>query len=404
MPVPSPFHERTAALCHSLFWKDWSGYHAVRSYDTCHSREYMAFRHTAGVIDVSPLFKYEVSGPDATRFLSLVIAKDISRLRQGQVTYCCWCDEKGKLMDDGTVTRFEENRYRVTAAEPSLHWFHRYSRGFRVEIEDSTARFGALAIQGPAARQILQESCAEDPGALKFFWSMENRIDDRPVVITRTGYTGDLGYEVWCAATDALPVWDGIMAAGAGSGLQPAGLDALDVTRVEAGFIMNGVDYVSANHCMIESRMSTPYEIGLGWTVNLDRDPFIGQAALRREKERGPRRHLVGLDIDWVETENLYAAHNLPPEVGIAAWRCDVPVFSHDGRQIGYATSGSWSPILKKNLALAHVQPGYHEPGTLLKFEIMVEHERKQVKATVCRTPFFNPERKRKSPHDHARR
>ena len=238
-------------------------------------------------MDVTPLFKYTVRGPDAARFLSRVMSRNIAKLKMGRITYCCWCDDQGKVMDDGTVARIDEDHFRVTAAEPTLHWLHQNSLRYDVDIQDCTAQFGILALQGPLSRDILDHACQNPVSHLKFFRLMQTTIDRRAVTITRTGYTGDLGYEIWCDAADAIAVYDAVMEAGKNYRILPAGLDALDVARVEAGFIMNGVDYFSANHCFIDSRQSTPYEVGLGWTVQLDRDPFIGQAALRKEKERG---------------------------------------------------------------------------------------------------------------------
>jgi len=395
LPIPSPFHPRTAESCVSLLWKDWAGYYAVRTYDTYAEREYHAFRQTAGMIDVSPLFKYEVQGPDAAAFLSRVMVKDVAKLKIGQVTYLCWCDDDGKVVDDGTVSRLGETDFRVTAAEPSLAWFQRHARGYRVVLEDSTDRIAALSVQGPRSRAILQDVVDADLEHLGFFHFLRTRIDGRDAVISRTGYTGDLGYEVWVDAGDAVALWDRVARAGHPHGLLPAGLDALDMTRVEAGFIMNGVDYFSANHCLIESRKSTPYELALGWTVNLDRESFIGQAALRREKAVGSIRSFVGLVVDWTRVEALFARHGLPPEVPAGAWRDARPVYNREGRRIGQATSGAFSPMLKRNLMLATVESAYRKIGTEVQVEVTVEYDRLQVPAIVTRKPFFDPPRKR---------
>ena len=366
MAIPSPFHPRTSALCRCLRWKDWAGYHAVCAYDLYADREYYAIRHAAGLIDVTPLFKYEVRGAEAAAFLAHLMVKDIRKLKVGQVTYCCWCDDRGKLLDDGTVSRIQESYFRVTAAEPNLAWLSRNAGSFDVHIEESTGTIAAVSIQGPCSRDILAKVTDADVENLKFFWLTEARMDGFDAVITRTGYTGDLGYEIWVPNEHAVALWDVLMDAGRDYGILPAGLDALDITRVEAGFIMNGVDYFSANHCLIESRMSTPYETGLGWTVNLDREPFIGQTALRNEKIAGPKRKFIGLQLNWDEYEQLHTKHNIPPVVCSAAWRTAVPVYSAGGTHIGQATSGAWSPALKKNLALATVYAAYAKPGTVL--------------------------------------
>jgi aminomethyltransferase len=323
------------------------------------------------------------------------MVKDISKLAIGQVAYLCWCDDDGKVVDDGTVSRLGESAYRVTAAEPSLAWFQRHSRGYRVTLEDSTERIAALSVQGPRSRAVLQEVADADLGSLKFFHFRHTRIDGKEAIISRTGYTGDLGYEVWVDAPDAVALWDRVARAGKPHGLLPAGLDALDMTRVEAGFIMNGVDYFSANHCLIESRKSTPHELALGWTVNLDREPFIGQAALRREKVNGSKRAFVGLVVDWDRVEALFARHGLPPEVPAGAWRDARPVYNRDGRRIGQATSGAFSPLLKRNLMLATVEAPYRKIGATLQVEITMEYDRLQVPAVVTKKPFFDPPRKR---------
>lgn len=394
MPLPTPFHPRTSALCESYRWKHWAGYYAVCSYDSCHESEYMAFRHGAGLLDVTPLFKYDLRGPDAAHLLAKVMARDIRRLKPGQVTYCCWCDDQGKVLDDGTVTRLDEQHYRVTAAAPSFQWLDRHARGLRVSIEDSSAKIAALAVQGPRSRDCITAAAGAKLEKLRFFRAEPAKIDGAEVVVSRTGYTGDLGYEIWCANGDALKVYDAVMEAGAPLGLKPAGLDALDVTRIEAGFILLDVDYFSSRDCVIESRKSTPFELDLGWTVNLDRESFIGQRALLREKEEGPKRRLVGLDIDWPELEALFARHGLPPQLAHGAWRTPVPVYS-DGEQVGRASSGAWSPILKRNLALATVDAAYAEPGTELQIEATAEYARHAVTARVVQKPFFDPERKK---------
>ncbi len=395
MPVPTPFHPRTFELCRSLRWKDWAGYYAVSSYESCHEPEYMALRHSAGLIDVSPLFKYEITGPDAARFLSRLTVRDVTRLSQGRVSYLCWCDDAGKVIDDGTVSRLGEHHYRLTAAEPSLAWFDRFVRGYEVEIEDSTDRIGTLSLQGPRSRDILSEVTDTDMETLRFFGTRGCQLGGQEVLISRTGYTGDLGYEIWVDRENALAVYDALLEAGRAYGMLPVGLDAMDVTRIEAGFVMNGVDYYSAHHCLTEQRKSSPFELGLGWTVKLDRDPFVGQRALLEEKRTGPARCTVGLDIDWAELESLFDGYGLPPELPSTAWRDGRPIYDLDGEWVGQATSGSWSPILKKNLALALVPAELSEPGTKLKIEATAEYRRHSITATVSPTPFYDPPRKR---------
>lgn len=398
--LKTPFFPRQLALCESMNWKEWAGYHAVSSYLVLHDAEYYAFRHAAGLLDVTPLFKYRVQGKDAAAYLAQIMVKDITRLSVGRVTYLCWCNHEGKVIDDGTVMRRGEEDFFVTTADPAFSWFSRFLRGYDVTLEDLSEQVAALALQGPTSRDILKQVCDADLDALKFFRTTRAQIDDIPVWVSRTGYTGDLGYEIWVENRQALRLWDALMAAGRNYALRPAGLNALDVCRVEAGLILKNVDYYNALHVLIEDRKSSPYELSLGWTVQLDREPFNGQQALQREKENGSAWAFVGLDIDWPETEALYARYGLPPEIGNAAWRTSIPLYRdpHGTEQIGYATSGTWSPILKKNIALATIRAGHDGVGATVYFEMTVEHKRHTVTATVQKPQFFNPARKTANP------
>ena len=396
MPIPTPFHERTSRLCTSYRWTDWAGYYAVCSYNLPNDSEYYAIRHSAGIIDITPLFKYQVSGSDAAAYLSRIMARDIQHVRIGQAVYCCWCNDDGKIVDDGTVFRLDEDRFRVHAAEPMLSWFEQFKRGFDVTLEDITESIAAVALQGPTSRDILKQLTDVDMDLLDYYRVASGTIDGLDAHISRSGFTGDLGYEIWVKNVSALPLWDALMNAGKAYLLQPFGLDVLDITRVEAGLILNGVDFHNAEHCLIESQKSTPFELGLGWTVDLDREPFSGQQALKAEQTTGPRYALVGLELDWDEQEALYAKHGLPVQVNPGAWRSGVPVYTDDGgKQIGKATSGAWSPIIKKNLALASVENRYAQPGTKLRIEHTVEYQRETVSAVVVTMPFYNPAHKK---------
>jgi aminomethyltransferase len=396
MPIPTPFHARTSALCSSWRWKDWAGYCAVSSYDTTHDREYFAFRESAGLLDVTPLYKYEITGPDAGALLARMMVRNVSQLKLGRVGYTCWCDDDGKVIDDGTVARLGEHHFRMTSADPSLYWLHALSRGFDVAIEDSSTRLAALALQGPTSRAVLRDCAEADIDALKFFGVTTAKIAGKAVWISRTGYTGDLGYEVWIEREEALPVWDAITAAGRRHGLEVAGLDALDMSRIEAGFVLLGIDYYSAKKVVLEARKSTPAELGFSWMIDLERGNFVGRDALAREAKKGSTWQLVGLEISWEELEALYASFHLPPSLPATASRSGLPIYDEEGQQIGQATSHTWSPILKKYLAIASVKTGFEKPGTKLQIEHTVEYERRKVTATVSRLPFYDPERKKK--------
>jgi aminomethyltransferase len=399
MPRTTPFHSRTSSLMQSMSWKEWAGYAAPSCYDAHSEREYFAIRQSAGLLDVTPLYKYEVTGPDAARFLSRVWTRDITKLKPGRVVYGCMCDGDGKVLDDGTIAYIAEDAYRVTSSEAWLGWFDRHSRGYEVEIEDSTDRISALALQGPFSRDILKAITDCDLDSMRFFGTAACKLAGADGRITRTGYTGDLGYELWVANADAERVYDALMEAGAPYNLEPIGLDALDVSRIEAGFVLQGVDYVCAQRCVIEARKSTPQEAGLGWTVNLDREGWIGREALLLEREVGPKWGLVGLELDWAELERLYAEYNLPPHLAPVACRSAVPVYVAGGKQIGQVTSSTWSPTLKKYLALGQVHAEHAAVGTKLKVEYTVEFERRELTATVVKRPFFDPERKTFTPN-----
>ncbi|HXJ68198.1 MAG TPA: aminomethyltransferase family protein [Verrucomicrobiae bacterium] len=390
----TPFHPRTAPLVRAQTWRRWAGYQMASAYDPHPDREYAAIRNAAALIDVSPLYKYRLTGRDAARLLDRMITRDMTKLQVGQVYYTPWCDVHGKVIDDGTVSRLGEGAFRLTSADSSLRWLHLNAVGLEVAIEDLSERVATLALQGPLSRAILEAVAPAEIATLKYFRLAETTVDRIPVAISRTGYTGDLGYEIWVEADDALAVWDALMAAGTPYGLTPAGVWALDVARIEAGLIMLDVDYHSAHHALIEEQKSSPFEINLGWAVSPAKGPFNGRRALAAERARGPRWSFVGLEIDWVSFERLFAAHRLPPHVPNVAWRTSAPVY-RDGDQVGYASSGCWSPLLKKSLALAHLKTPHFEPGTPVEIEITVEHQRRRADAVVRKLPFYDPERKK---------
>jgi glycine cleavage system T protein (aminomethyltransferase) len=393
----TPFHPRTAALAEGQAWRRWAGYLVASSYELTHDREYHAIRSAAALFDVSPLYKYLIGGRDAVRLLDRVVTRHVARCAVGQVLYTPWCDAAGKQIDDGTVARLAERTFRMTAADPNLRWLHLNAAGLDVTIEDVSERTAALSLQGPTSRAILEAAAELDLGGVKYFHLTNARIRGIPVTISRTGYTGDLGYEIWMDAPQALPVWDALIAAGTPYGIAPAGMLALDVARIEAGLLLIEVDYISSRHALIPGQMSTPFELGLGWTVALDKERFNGRPALAVERERGAAWSFTGIDVDWESLERLYAEVGLPPRLPTVAWRTSVPIYAGGGagRQVGYATSGGWSPLLKRYLALAHLEADYARAGTAVRIEITVEHHRKLADARVAKTPFLNPERKR---------
>jgi aminomethyltransferase len=397
MPVGTPFHERTFALCESLNYREWSGYYAVSAYESHHEHEYNAIRNAAALIDITPLYKYLVTGRDAGRLVDRVITRDARKMAVGQVYYTPWCDERGRVIDDGTVSRLEEHRYRWTAADPSLRWFSQNAVGLDVQIEDISERVAALALQGPTSAGILRAVAEADIDSLKYFRVTKGRIDGIPVEISRTGYTGDLGYEIWAEWADALKVWDALMRAGRDYEVRPAGMLALDVARIEAGLLLIEVDFFSCRKAMIAAQSYTPFEMSLDRLVSLDKGPFVGQAALASEQARGPARRIVGLELAWPEVEAIYEKVGLPPAVSAIASRVSVPVTSRGG-QVGKATSTTWSPVLKKMIALATLDASHAAQGTTVQIETTVEAVRHFVNARVVKTPFYNPPQKTKTP------
>jgi len=397
LPIGSAFHERTLPLCHSLNYREWSGYYTVSVYEVHHEHEYNAIRNAAALIDVSPLYKYLVTGKDATKLVNRVITRDINKVKVGQVIYCCWCDEEGKVIDDGTISRLEQNVYRWTAADPSLRWFRQNGLNMDVQVEDISEKVAALALQGPTSARLLKAAADADIANLKYYRVTRGKIAGVPVDISRTGYTGDLGYEIWMPWKDAIKVWDELASKGRQFDLHAAGMLALDVARVEAGLLLIDVDYMSSKKALIPSQKYSPYELGFARMVHLEKENFIGKRALERDARNGVPRQLAGLEIDWSDVERLYEKFGLTPAAPAQASRVAVPVYSEE-KQIGRATTTTWSPTLKKMIVLASLQTEYAKPGTQLQMEITIEAIRLKTNARVVTLPFFNPARKTATP------
>jgi len=392
----TPFHERTSKLCLPQNWRRWAGYIVAGSYELNLDREYWAIRNSAALIDVTPLMKYIIKGKDASRLLNRIVTRDMDKLKVGQVYYTGWCDDEGKMIDDGTISRLDEGTYRMTSADPSLRWLSMNSVGLDVDITEVTDNVAALSFQGPNSRKILNKVSDDPVDVLKYFRLMQNQVDGIPVTISRTGYTGDLGFEIWMDAKDALTIWDALMDAGADYGIMPVGILAMDMARVEAGLFMIEVDYTSANHAWIEPQKSSPYELGLDWTVALDKPGyFVGRRALEREKSEGSLWRLMGLEVEWEGMEQLFKSVGLPPQIPGMAMRGSLPIMVGNV-QVGYSSTSTWSPLLKKYIALAHLQKPYYEIGTNVRMEITVEHHRQHAPAKVVKLPFYEPEWKKK--------
>jgi aminomethyltransferase len=393
--VGTAFHPRTSALNEKMLWGEWSGYFAAAVYADFHDIEYNAIREQAALIDVSPLSKYLVRGPDAARLVDRVITRDVAKLRVGRVAYTPWCNEDGKVIDDGTVTRRADDEFFWTAADPSYRWLRLNAAELDVEIEDVSESIAAVALQGPRSRDVLEAATRSAWADVPYFGHRRTEIGGVDLHVTRTGYTGDLGYEVWVPAEAAVEVWDALWEAGEPHGIRAAGIRALDVSRVEAGLILIEAEYTSARHAISQEQTYSPLEIGLGRLVDLGKPSFVGRRALELERRGdGPRRRLAGLALEWTGIESRYAEHDLPPAVSPLVHREAVPVYA-GGRRVGRATSLTWGPTIKKMVAFGSLPPALARPGARVAVEWSVEGERGLVGATVVALPFLDLERKR---------
>jgi aminomethyltransferase len=397
MPRPTPFHSRTSVSCESQSWQEWSGFLSANSYELDHIHEYNAVRTACALFDISPLYKYHLHGPGARELLDRVLTRDVARLAVGQVSYTTWCDDEGKIVDDGTVTRLGPDSYRLTAAIPTLDWLQDNDLGIGARIEDVSEALAALSLQGPTSRALLQRLADADLSGLRYFRQLESRLAGIPVSISRTGYTGDLGFEIFVEPGWAERLWDELLEAGRAFNLRPAGNIAQDMLRIEAGLLLIDVDFVSSTRTLFDVQKTTPYELGLGFTVALGKEWFVGQEVLRREKQRGPAWTTVGLVVDVVALEQVYAGFGMPLHLPYRSWNDAVPVYADAEKreQVGRATSGTWSPILKSYVAIARVSPGSGRPGGRVFVEETVEARRFAVPAKVVELPFFDPPRKK---------
>ena len=393
MLKPTPFHSRTGPLCQGHSWVNWAGFLAATTYEPDHLHEYNAVRSGSGLFDVSPLFKYDIRGRDALATVNRVAVRDLSKSRIGQVFYSVWCDDKGMVIDDGTVSQLGEDHFRVTAAIPTLAWLQDNAIGLEVTIEDVSEQFAAVALQGPTSRDMLQSLTDLDLSGLRFFRCADGKVAGAPALISRTGYTGDLGYEVFVGPDDAEQLWDAMMEAGSGYQMLPAGLATLDLVRIEGGLLGIDADFTSAFHTMFPVQKLSVYDLGLGWMINPSKGFFVGRDALRREKASGSRYDTVGLELDVTVLEKVYAEYGMPLHLPYSSWNSAVPIFSDEPQKhhIGRGTSGMWSPVLKKYIVMARVKPEYAKLGNLIWIEDVVESHSYSIPARVVKMPFYDP-------------
>jgi aminomethyltransferase len=398
----TPFYPRLSELNQTGLYGHWAGHLSALRYDLSAKHEYFAVRNSAGFFDTSPLYKYQITGPDAERFLAGVMTRDVRRCRPGQAMYTVWCDEAGYVLEDGVLFRHAADDWLLTAADPNLGYLESLVGRLRVSIEDVSPDYGVLAVQGPRSRGILA-SLAPEVADLPYFGLTPAKIGDAPVTISRTGYTGDLGFEVYVAADDALGVLDQVIRAGEGQGFRPFGEDALLMLRIEAGLSLIGVEFSSARYAFTDAERFTPKELGFGWMLGKDGAalgadrPFIGRRAIERELRDGTSRWAtVGLRVDWQEFERLHLERGLvvPKDENPVPWESMLYGEADRDARVGYATSLMYSPVLQRHIGMARVLPEYAAPGSTVHLEITVDHEYLSVPATTARLPLFNPARK----------
>lgn len=394
MLKPTPVYPRVAALCKSRKWQSWEGYIMADTYNFSVTPEYLAVRNTAALFDFFPLYVYLISGTDAALLLDRLITRNINKCKIGQVMYTALCDADGKLLDDGTVYRFDETTFQLTTNTPTLDWVQANAIGLQVEIQDKTLTTNTLPLQGPKSRAILNQVTATNLDGLKYFNFVETKIRDIPVVISRTGYTGDLGYEVWSDAKDAIALWDILMEVGSLEGIQPAGFLALDLARIEAGLIWYEYDYIPSRQAQTDAEKVSPLEVSLAWTVDFSKTSFIGREALLKEKEQGVQRQLIGLELDRNFLHQTYGEQSLFLQDLRTPWRTKFPV--RVGEQtIGQVTSGCWSPAGENYIAIACVSSNYSQATSSTVPKMTVEIHGQSIAANIRSLPFYDPDHKR---------
>ena len=395
----TPFHERLSALNSQGLYTHWQGHLSALRYSHAPKHEYFAVRNSVGVFDTSPLFKYRVHGPDAERFLAGVLVRDVRTCRPGQAQYTVWCDDRGYVMEDGVVFRHSDNEFLLTAARPTLGWFADLARRHRVTIEDVSDDYGILAVQGPRSRTVLS-ALAPEVDSLAYFDHTPAKIGSAPVTISRTGYTGDLGFEITVEAEQAVDVLDAVLDAGGEHGLRPFGEEALMMLRIEAGLPLIDVEWHNSRLAFTDAQRVTPSELGFRWMlrgVADDSRPFVGRKAIRRELADGTSRWAsVGVVVDWADWDRVHREAGLLPvrdehPLSYESMLYDAPA---GGSQVGYATSFFYSPVLQRHVGLARVRPEHAASGTEVHLEIAVNHTNTTVPARTAKTPLFNPARK----------
>jgi aminomethyltransferase len=412
MVLTTPFHPRLSELNTTGLYTHWAGYLSALRYDSSVKHEYFGIRTSAGVFDTSPLYKYWIRGRDAERFLAGVMTRDVRACRPGRAQYTVWCDDAGYVLEDGVLFRHSDTEFMLTCAQPNLGYFQDLIGRLDVHLEDVTTAHGMLAVQGPRSREILL-GLTPDVAGLPFFGLVRTTIGEAAVTVSRTGYTGDLGFEILVGADDALGVLDAVLTAGTPYGLRPFGEEALLMARIEAGLVLIGVEFSSSRFAYTDQQRVTPIELGFRWMlrgIDADDRPFVGRTAIRREiAERTSRWHTVGLLLDWRDYQRLYTEAGLiPPKdenpltYESMLYRAAASETAGTGgaagpggpERIGYATSLMYSPVLQRHIAIARVRPDLAMAGSQVNLELTIDHQYRTVAADVVPLPLFNPERK----------
>ena len=381
--LETPFHERTYEACYNNDWYRWAGYKIAREYSNT-ELEYTAMRNTAGVLDITPMHKYDIKGADAIKFVDKLVTRNVTEIKSGQVMYIIWCNEDGNVIDDGTVFCFDSNHLRIFCAERNLNWFSDTAIGFDVEVEDVSDTVAALAFQGPLSCKILNLLDVKNIENLRPFYFDDFDLNGCKVTISRTGFSGDLGYEIWCKNEDAINVWDSLFTFNRDYKVLPAGMNALEMVRVEAGFIQPNADFMSAEQALRPNRMRNPFELGMGWLVDLNKNYFTGKKNLVNLKKKTLTKKLVGLDIQGDK-----------PAIGSV-------LYDKNKKEIGIVTAGMWSPSLKSNIAFGYVDKDHMKIGSKVFAEIYhpeeLEYKKIWAECSVVKKQFFNPPRRHKVP------
>ncbi|MBT8085602.1 MAG: aminomethyl transferase family protein [Woeseia sp.] len=384
--LQTPFYPRLQALDRLNSWHCWKGYTTADAlYDA--ELEYFAIRNSTAVFDLTPMTKYRITGPDSLTYIDRLVTRDMHKIRPGRVAYAAWCDDQGQVIDDGTIFHLREGEYRLCSQERHLAWLTVAAVGMDVSIVEETGDIAALAVQGPTSFSVLQELGIEGLAALKPFGLMHCDFHGAELTVSRTGFTGDLGYELWIEAAAALPLWDALFDAGRLYGIKAMGTHALDMARIEAGFLTAGIDFVPAMETVRSGRSRSPFELGLGWLVDFKKPNFNGRRALADEQRDGSNWRLVKLDIDGNKPANHSYIHTR---------------IRGRTKKVGFVTSATWSPVCKQNIAIGTVSMPHGAPGSRLWVEIYYQREmhwsRVMAEARVVDKPFWDPPRRRATP------